>query len=299
MSVPLVSIIMPTYNQEAYVEQSVRSCVEQAYPEVELLIGDDVSSDGTWSVISRLAAEYPDRIRASQNDKNLGVSANCNTLLRKCQGEYVALFAGDDLMYPGKLERQVRVLENAEDIAICYHDIDVVDESSQGPPARWSTANPGRSGGFELFLKHLCFTCGSSLLVRRKCLPENGYLEAIVASDWLLYVETLLNANHRIEYISEVLGGYRRRPGQLTEKSGPDCVTHFFDHAFACGYLYGTRSSISDGATAAFQQWKSAAVNEIRNNSVWGESVSDAQLNSPRWLLRKLFQSLKRRLTGA
>ena len=298
MDQPLVSIIIPTYNQSQYVEKTVMSCLEQTYSNIEILISDDASADGTATIALDLARRFPDKVKAEINQQNLGVSANCNQLLRRCQGRYVALFAGDDLMYASKIARQVDQLESDSNLALSSHDMHIVsgDADDDTPTGSWSDFNRTGGGGYEALMEHLCFVCGCSLLVRRDCIPSSGYVESIVASDWLLFNEVLLHADQQIGYVDEVLGAYRRRPGQLTAKSSPDSISLFMDHAFACGYLSAKYSESARVVATGLRNWKSATQNTIRDNSMWGDDVTDSKLNSPRWLFRRLLKSIWNRI---
>ncbi|MFO1002444.1 MAG: glycosyltransferase [Planctomycetaceae bacterium] len=294
---PLVSILLPTFNQRDYVAATIESCLSQTWPAIEILIGDDASKDGTWEIIAGYAKAEGDRVKAVRNPANVGVSRNCNRLLARVTGKYVALFAGDDLMYPEKLTRQIEYLEAHPDVAICAHDMHIIGNDNVTPLSKWSDSAPTYSGGVELFFEHLCFACGCSLVVRRDCIPDGGYLEFLVASDWLFFVEVMLRNNGRIHTINEVLGAYRRHPGQLTVK-GPESLANTLDHAFACGYMQKKYPARSEEIGACLNRWKRSMVQELRNQAVWGQEISQAQLASPRWLFRAALKAAYRRIWG-
>ena len=85
---PLVSVFMPTFNQEGLVAESIESVITQDYDNWELIIGDDFSSDNTYEVVQSYAEKFPDQIKPFRNEKNLGVTANCNRILKRCKGKY-------------------------------------------------------------------------------------------------------------------------------------------------------------------------------------------------------------------
>lgn len=105
----VVSIVMPMYNCEKYVAQSIESVISQTYPYWELLIVDDVSSD----LSCQIAEEYSrkdDRIRFLRNEKNSGAAISRNYALREASGKWIAFLDSDDLWLPTKLAKQVRFM---------------------------------------------------------------------------------------------------------------------------------------------------------------------------------------------
>ena len=107
---PLVSIIMPTYNCGAYIEDSIRSVIAQTVTDWELQIVDDCSTDNTREVVERLAAQEK-RIHYTRLAQNCGPAAARNQALRRAAGRYVAFLDSDDLWAPDKLERQIAFME--------------------------------------------------------------------------------------------------------------------------------------------------------------------------------------------
>ncbi len=100
----LVSIIMPSYNAEKYIENAINSVLQQTYEHWELLIVDDRSSDRTVEIISDFS---DDRIRFFQNETNCGAAISRNRALREAKGRWIAFLDSDDIWHPEKLERQL------------------------------------------------------------------------------------------------------------------------------------------------------------------------------------------------
>lgn len=120
---PLVSVLMPAYNGEKYMEEAVRSVLAQSLSDWELILIDDCSQDGTWELAVRLARE-DSRIRLYRNGCNLGPARTRNRGLDLCRGTYVALLDCDDLWHPVKLEKQVALARETEaDIVYCGYAI--------------------------------------------------------------------------------------------------------------------------------------------------------------------------------
>jgi len=109
---PLVSVVMLSWNHEAYVSAAIESVLAQSEGDLELMVIDDASSDASPAIIRSLEAR-DHRIEALFHAENLGIAKSVNEGLRAARGEYVALFSSDDLWKPDKLERQMDVLKRA------------------------------------------------------------------------------------------------------------------------------------------------------------------------------------------
>lgn len=222
---PLVSVLVPTYNQREFVGECLDSVLNQEYPRLQIVVSDDASTDGTQEVLRAYAARYPEVITYLAQPVNLGITGNCNAALEACTGRYIALFAGDDLMLPGKISRQVEMMESDPECVICYHNLEVFD-SSTGRTLRLFNTEPDvrlprrlsfrpREGGADQFVRYGTFSGGCSLMVRRAACPEYGWDTRIkVASDWLFWIEIATRGT--IKYIPEVLGRYRRHAMNAT-----------------------------------------------------------------------------------
>ncbi len=116
---PHISIVMPAYNAERTVEESVRSALNQTYGDFELIVVDDGSKDCTPEILARLAAEDP-RIRVLRNEPNAGVSKSRNRAIAEATGEWIAFLDSDDLWREDKLELQLALLQNHPEAALTY-----------------------------------------------------------------------------------------------------------------------------------------------------------------------------------
>jgi len=123
---PLVTVIIPTFNRASIVGRAIRSVLGQTYPDWELLVVDDASTDGT----EREVRSYSDkRIKYIRHQNNRRVSAARNTGIRCARGEYVSFLDDDDEWLPEKLEREVEVLQNSDpDVGLVYSGKTVYDE---------------------------------------------------------------------------------------------------------------------------------------------------------------------------
>lgn len=105
----LVSIIMPSYNTAEYICESIQSVQAQTYPNWELIIVDDCSTDETDEVVRSFLADA--RIRYLKNEKNSGAAISRNYALREAKGRWIAFLDSDDLWSPEKLEKQIQFME--------------------------------------------------------------------------------------------------------------------------------------------------------------------------------------------
>ena len=122
METPLVSVCMTTYNHEAYLRRAIESVLEQQTSfGVEIVLGEDCSTDGTRALCEAYAARYPERIRLVTSAENVGWRANYRRTFEACRGKYVAYLDGDDWWCdPHKLQRQVERLEADPACGMCY-----------------------------------------------------------------------------------------------------------------------------------------------------------------------------------
>lgn len=122
MQTPLVSVCMTTYNHEPYLREAVESVLAQQAPfGVELVLGEDCSTDRTASICREYADRYPDRVRLVSGPENVGWRANYRRTIAACQGRYVAMCDGDDWWSdPEKLRLQVELMEADPSCGMCY-----------------------------------------------------------------------------------------------------------------------------------------------------------------------------------
>ncbi len=137
---PSISVCIPAFNNERFIEAAIRSVLGQTRDDFELIIADDLSSDLTRE---KVRAFSDGRIRLIENDRNLGHEGNWNKVLAEARGRFVKILPGDDLLYPRCLERQMAAFEDpsSEGIALVSCARDVIDEQGRRILKR---AFPGR-----------------------------------------------------------------------------------------------------------------------------------------------------------
>jgi len=217
IELPLVSVMCPTYNAEAYIASAMRSVLSQSYAHVQLVISDDASKDDTVKIVRTVAAEFPHRqVIVNVNEANLGITANCNVALNLCAGEYVCLFAGDDLFYPGKIAAQIEHFLQHPNAAISYHGIDIIDENDN-KVATWNdTSNKYRVAEDVICNGGLPYV--GSVMIKRSFIPAWGYDPALPnVSDWLFLIEVAIRGN--LVRLDGIYAGYRRHSAGASRKT--------------------------------------------------------------------------------
>ena len=114
-----VSVIMAAYNSEKTIAESIDSILNQTFSDWEFIICDDGSTDATFQIIQKYAAEYPDKIIVIRNERNSKLPYSLNHCLKYAKGEYIARMDADDRSYPDRLEKQYTYL-------VSHPEIDVV-----------------------------------------------------------------------------------------------------------------------------------------------------------------------------
>ncbi len=209
-----VSVVIPAFDAEAYIEEALASVLAQSLAPVEVVVVDDGSRDGT---AARAAAVDP-RVRVLRQE-NRGVSAARNAGVSAAQGAWVAFLDADDAWEPTKLEEQMAVARDPSLSAVhCGATLMDAQGRATGRVLR------GR-GGMALedllsFRREVCVTGGSGLLVRRSTLDEvGGFYEGLSTSaDWDLYRR--LAASGPLGYVDSPLVRYRLHEGQMHRDLG-------------------------------------------------------------------------------
>lgn len=129
MKEELVSIIMPAYNAENYIEESINSVLEQTYENYELIIVNDCSTDSTAEIISNYSIET-NKIISVNNEINLGVAETRNKAISLASGKYIAFLDSDDIWHPDKLAKQIKFMSN-NSVEFSYTNYEVVDKNTK------------------------------------------------------------------------------------------------------------------------------------------------------------------------
>lgn len=159
---PLVSLGMPVYNGERYLREAIDSALAQTLPDIEVVVSDNASTDGTERICREIAAQDP-RVRYFRNASNVGAHPNFNLAFERSRGRYFKWLAHDDRLHPDYLNQCVAVLDADASVVLCQTDLVCIDESGQEVgvvPWRLEAAgspDPVRRFAAVLMKRHNCY----------------------------------------------------------------------------------------------------------------------------------------------
>jgi glycosyltransferase involved in cell wall biosynthesis len=206
------SVVVAAYNVEEFVGPAVGSALSQTYPEVEVIVVNDGSTDGTAETLE----PFRGRIKYVEQP-NSGLAAARNRGLREAEGEYVALLDGDDLWLPNRLEKVIGFLEDHPDTGFATSDaFFLVDGSPER--RRYYDELPGgfRTRDQAYWILDYNFIMGMAV-VRRSLFATHGTFDESLGTseDWDLWIRFILGGE-RAGLVDEPLAFYRRRAGTLS-----------------------------------------------------------------------------------
>ncbi len=217
----LVSIHFITYNQEKYVARALESVLAQTYKNWELIISDDFSKDGTIKIIESYIPYFKGKAVFNQNNKNLGITLNCQKALSLCKGQYICFLTGDDYFHPEKIEEQVKFLKKNSNTSLVGHECKILGEkilysdfiSIPRKSFRWFFLNFNNKG-IKSWLRKGCLFSAISIMVNRKLNVEVKFDSRIkYCCDYKFFLDFLL-PNYKFGFIYKELATYFK-----TEKS--------------------------------------------------------------------------------
>lgn len=210
MKIPLVSVIIPTYNSADFIEKALESVFRQTYQNFEILVIDDGSTDTTKIILEK----YRDRIRYYYQE-NTGPAGARNRGIRMALGEYIAFLDADDIWLPTKLEKQVALFEQRENLGmvttgVCSFDENGVFGFSTGKRNKLMKGDIVRN----IFLKSDVGT--PTVMVRKRIFESIGYFEENIhqAEDDNMWIR--IAAHYDVELIDETLVRVRNHPLRIT-----------------------------------------------------------------------------------
>jgi glycosyltransferase involved in cell wall biosynthesis len=240
MREPLVSVVMPVYNAEKYVKESVESILNQTYKNFELIVIDDGSKDKSFEIVAELAAKDK-RIKLLKNDRNLGVSATRNKCIDFSDGEYVALMDSDDISLPKRLEKQVAFLSENRELGLLGSSVEVINEAGEIVGV-WKYPETHDEISVEMIFSSPF--ASSSVIIRRDAVTRVKYNEdLIVAEDYDFY--SRLSKNTKTHNLKDTLVKYRINSKGLTRNNLSEMENKSADVA----YLYLNSQRLNLGKT--------------------------------------------------
>lgn len=211
VSTPIVSVIMPAFNSETFIEESVRSVLAQTFTDFELLIIDDGSTDGT---ATRLAQIHDPRLKVIHHESNRGVSAAGNTGIRAASGTFICCIGSDDIWLPSKLAEQIAVTHAEPDVGVVYSWLGLID--SEGRVSAKVEMPDLDDDPIATLASGRCLVI-TTAMIRRNAFTRSDWMDPSLKAgeDWDLLLRMAL-AGVRFRGIREPLVYARVRPDSLS-----------------------------------------------------------------------------------
>lgn len=272
-----VSVCVVTYNHAAYIARCLQSVVAQLPPgQLEVLVGDDGSSDETRAIVSRYADAYSGIVIPMFHSKRLGPSGNYRALIGAARGRYIAHLDGDDYWVAGKLNKQIEVLEQTPGATAVLTNALVVGAGDQ--PLGFFTSNQCRSVDLDYLLAGGNFLCHGSLLYRSEYRHRILDIEGNFV-DYRILVR--LAACGSLEYLPEPFVVYRWNSTGSMRATMSSLVMFNFWQAMCEAYSFGASSSaFRKGAARFLEKVFAACLFQRRASDAWGW-VRRVQQESP------------------
>ncbi len=210
----LVSIITPTYNCAKFIAETIESAQSQSYPDWEMIIVDDCSSDNTKEIVEQYQKNDP-RIQYHCLKRNSGAAVARNTALKLAKGKWIAFLDSDDLWNPEKLDHQIKFMQD-NGYAFSYHEYDEIDEDSQ--PIGIHVSGKKHVGKIDMFA--CCWPGCLSVMYDAEKIGLIQIENVKKNNDTALWLKAIKKADCHL--LKENLALYRRRKGSITP---PDIKT--------------------------------------------------------------------------
>ncbi|MEG4800593.1 glycosyltransferase [Microcoleus sp. ARI1-B5] len=234
---PLVSICIPTYNGEAFIEETIKSALAQTYPNIELIVSDDGSTDRTIAIAQSFQSQTSADFRIILH-RNYGLSQNWNFCISQAKGEYIKFLFQDDLLAPECIEKMVAVAQQNPDIGMVFSPRGItIAEDESHPILRkasqsikdlhksWSNLKSIQPGK-ELLADTNCLSNPinkigepSTVLIAARVFAEIGLFDSGLSQYVDLDMWWRIMGNYHIGFVDEKLSSLRIHPEQQTWKN--------------------------------------------------------------------------------
>ena len=219
-----VSVIMPAYNAELTIRNSIESVLNQTYKNLELIICDDNSDDSTWDIISEYSHLPNVKILKNLSDSKCAAGPR-NRAISKAKGRYIAFLDSDDLWSEKKIENQVSYLRNNHEVVISHGNYNVIDAENA---VKSSFLAPK-----EITFSELCYTCGIgclTVMLDTHRYGEKPYFKEIYKEDYHLWLKILKQTGSKSSNFcsdNEFSSSYRRYAKSISSNKFIEILRQF------------------------------------------------------------------------
>ncbi len=216
---PLVSIICVSYNHSRFVAAALDSVAAQTFTNIELIVIDDGSTDGSGKVIKKWMVNHPEATLIL-NGKNLGYCETFNKAYRLSKGEFIIDLSADDVLNPDRVEKGVKLFANAgAEVGVLFSDAQYIDELGN-PQKLHSEIFPHKTipqGDIYKEVIQRYFICSPTMMFRRSVLDAlQGYDESLAFEDFDFWIRA--SRNFKFMYSPEVLVKKREVSTSMSRK---------------------------------------------------------------------------------
>lgn len=209
---PLVTVIISSYNHAQYIEQTINSVINQTYPNIELLVVDDGSSDNSVELLTKLQKQHGFDLIIQQNK---GLSKTLNEAIARAKGELIVPFGSDDIMLPERIAIQAAYIHDKPEVGICASNMDIIDSEGKLYPEKEQKHRhiPFRRLDFDdIFMDRKPGAMAATLMFRKEALEKVGGFDPEIRLEDLYIMLAITRAGYYMDVLPDVLSLYRKHP---------------------------------------------------------------------------------------
>ena len=214
---PLVSVVIPCYNHEKFVQDCIQSVIDQTYQNIELIIIDDGSKDSSVEIIEKMLPACEQRFVRFEfrNRPNKGLSATLNESIAWSKGKYFAALASDDIILKNKINLQVKYMEENPKTTAVFGSANYIDENNN---IKTLDQLKQQEYVFDKIFLNECQFYAPTQLMRKSTLDEvGGYDPDILVEDWYMWLKMAEKGS--VYCLSDTFANYRIHSNNTTKNS--------------------------------------------------------------------------------
>ncbi|MCK5218360.1 glycosyltransferase [bacterium] len=244
---PKVSVVLPVYNAELYLKDSITSILNQTFRDFELLLIDDASQDGSFQIMEYFAKQ-DSRIVLVKNDTNLGLTQTLNKMIKMAKAKYIARMDNDDISLPDRLEKQYTFMEEHPEVGVSGGTMEIIDAHGKalGKREYWESDENIRKNIF----KYSPFS-HPLIIMRKTVLNKAGLYDKVFcpSDDYEIYFR--IGMYSQLRNIPDVLLKYRISQTSITA----DMFKQMFAQTLKVRKKYACKQYYTMGIFDKFYMW--------------------------------------------